>query len=86
MSLVKAVPGSLKNCECKRITLRERPPVSNVPKKDVIQEMMSALKNDQSLKTLIGEGAELRLPIWHYGMRKAFLMHVGSAMDTIEKQ
>ncbi len=47
---------------------------------------MSALKNDQSLKTMIGVGTELHLFIWHSGMHKAFLMHVGLAMDVIEKQ
>ncbi len=46
---------------------------------------MPALKNHQSLKTQIGEGAELHLSIWHSGMHEAFLMHVGSAMDRIKK-
>jgi hypothetical protein len=86
ISLVNAVPYGLKDCECKRITSCKRPLVAYVPKKDIVQEMVSALKNDQSLKTTIGEGAELRLSIWHSGMRKAFLMHVGSALDTIKKQ
>jgi hypothetical protein len=63
MSLAKAVPDGLKDWECKRITLREHPPVPYVPKKDVVQEMVSALKNDQSLETTIGEGAELPLSI-----------------------
>ena len=57
-----------------------------MPEKDPIQETVSALKNDRSLKTTIWVDAELRLPIWHCGMRKAFLMHVSSALDAIEKQ
>ena len=40
----------------------------------------------QESQDQIGEGAELRLSIWHSRMHKAFLMHVGSAMNTIEKQ
>ncbi len=32
-----------------------------------------------------GADAELRLPIWHCGMREAFLMHVSSALDAIGK-
>ncbi len=58
-----------------------------MPKKDPLQETASLLKSDQSLKTTIGVDAELRLPIciWHCGMRKAFLMHVSSALDAIEK-
>ncbi len=86
MSLVKAVPDGLKGCKCKRITLHKRPPIPYVPKKDSVQETMSALKNNQSLKTQIGEGVELRLSIWHSEMRKASLMHVGSAMDAIKKR
>jgi hypothetical protein len=86
MSLAKAVPEGIKDRECKRFALRERPPVPYVPEKDPIQEMVSALKSDQSLKTTIGVDEELSIPIWHYGMRKAFLMHVSSTLNAIEKQ
>jgi hypothetical protein len=47
--------------------------------------MVSHLKSDLSLKTIIGVDAELRLPIWHCGTREAFLMHVSSALNAIEK-
>ncbi len=86
MSLAKAVPGGLKNRECKRIALRKRPPVPSIPKNDVIQEMVSAMNNNRSLKATIGEGSELRLSIWHTGMQEALLMHVESTFDPIEKQ
>ncbi len=86
MSLAKAVPNGLKDCKCKRNTLRKCPPVPHVPKKDSIQETVSALKNDQNLKTQIGESMELQVSIWHSETHKAFLVHVGSAMDAIEKQ
>jgi hypothetical protein len=33
----------------------------------------------------IGEDAELCLPIWHCGTRKAFLMHVSTAFNAIKK-
>ncbi len=61
------------------------PPVPYVPEKDPIQETVSLLKSNQSLKTTIGADAELCLPIWHYGTCKAFLMHVSSALNTIKK-
>jgi hypothetical protein len=86
MSLAKAVPKGIKDRECKKFALQERPPVPYVPEKDPVQETVSALKSDQSLKTTIGVDAELRLPIWHCGMRKAFLMHVSSALNEIKKQ
>jgi hypothetical protein len=61
MSLAKAVPKGIGDEECKRFALREHPLVSYVPKKDPIQEMISALKSDQSLKTTIREDSELHL-------------------------
>ncbi len=48
--------------------------------------MVSTLKSDQSLKTTIGEGAELYIPIWCTGTRKAFLMHVSTALNAIKKR
>ncbi len=57
-----------------------------MPEKDPVQETVSALKSDQSLKTTIGKDAELRLPIWHCGACEAFLMHVSTALDAIKKQ
>ncbi len=78
MSLAKAAPNGLKDCECEIMALRERPPIPYVPKKDSVQEMVSSFK-DNHLKTLIKEGTELQVPIWHSGTRKAFLIHVESA-------
>jgi hypothetical protein len=86
MSIAKAVPEGIKDRECKRFALQERPPVPYVPKKEPVQESVSLLKSDQSLKTTIGADAELCLPIWHCGMHKAFLMHVSSALNAIKKR
>ena len=69
MSLAKAVPKGIKDRECERFALQERPSIPYMPEKDPIQETVSLLKSDQSLKTTIGIDAELRLPIWHCGMR-----------------
>ncbi len=85
MSIAKAVPKGIKDHECKRFALQECSLVPYVPEKDSVQEMVSLLKSDQSLKTTIGADAELRLPIWHCGTRKAFLMHVSSALNAIKK-
>jgi hypothetical protein len=63
MSLAKAVPKGIKDRECKRFALQERPPVPYVPEKDPVQETVSLLKSDQSLKTTIRVYAELHLPI-----------------------
>ncbi len=57
-----------------------------MPEKDPVQETVSLLKSDQSLKTKIRVDAELPLPIWHCGMREAFLTYVSSALDAIKKR
>jgi hypothetical protein len=85
MLLAKAVPDGIKDWECKRFALRERPPVPYMPEKDPVQETVSLLKSNQSQKTTIGADVKLRLPIWHCGTWEAFLMHMSSALDTIEK-
>jgi hypothetical protein len=86
MSLAKAVPKGIRDEECERFALRKHPLVPYVPEKDPVQETVSTLKSDQSLKTTIKVDAELRLPIWHCGTREAFLMHVSSALDPIKKR
>jgi hypothetical protein len=58
MSLAKAAPDGLKDCECKKMALRERPPIPYVPEKDSVQETVFSYK-DNHLKTLIKEGTEL---------------------------
>jgi hypothetical protein len=86
MTFAKAVPKGIKDKECKRFPLQECPLVPYVPEKDPVQETVSALKSNQSLKTTIVEDAELRLLIWHCGTREAFLMHVSTALNAIKKQ
>ena len=85
MSLAKAVPDGLKDRKCKNMALRKCPLIPCVPEKDSVQETVSAYK-DNHLKMLIIEGTELRVPIWHSSMRKAFLIRVGSAREVIEKK
>ncbi len=85
MSLAKAVPKGIRDMECKRFALQEHPPVPYIPEKDPIEETVSTLKSDQSLKTTIGEDAELRLPIWHCGTHEALLMHVSTVLGAIKK-
>ena len=85
MSLAKAAPNDLKDCECKKMALREHPPIPYVPEKDSVQETVSAYK-DNHLKTLINNGMELQVPIWRSGTCKVFLIHVGSAQEAIKKK
>jgi hypothetical protein len=86
MSLAKAVPKGIRDKKCERFALQERPPVPYVPEKDPVQETVSTLKSDQSLKMTIGEDAELHLRIWHCQTCEAFLMHLSTALNAIKKQ
>ncbi len=52
MSLLKSVPEGLKPQECKRIKLREPPPVPYVPMKDEVQDEVVNLRNFE-IKTTI---------------------------------
>jgi hypothetical protein len=61
MSLAKLVPDGLKPQECKRLHLREPPPVPYAPKKDEVQEELSKLKNLQ-IKTSIEKDTTLNFP------------------------
>ncbi len=86
MSLAKAIPDGIEDKECKRFAPQERLPVPYILEKDPIQETVSTLKSDQSLKTTIREDSKLCIPLWHCGMHKTFLMHASMAVDEIEKQ
>jgi hypothetical protein len=44
MSLAKAAPDGLKDRECEKMALRERPPIPYVPEKDSVQEKVSSFK------------------------------------------
>ncbi len=55
MSLAKAAPNGLKDCEYEKMALCECPPIPYVPEKDSVQEMVSSFK-EAHLKTLIKEG------------------------------
>ena len=65
--------------------LHKRPSIPDVQENDSMQETVSAFK-DNHLKMLINKGMELWAPIWHSGMREAFLIHVGSAGEAIKKK
>jgi hypothetical protein len=67
------------------MVLREHPPIPYVPEKDSVQETVYSYK-DNHLKTLIKEGTQLWVPIWHSGMCKAFLIHVGSGISPRSDQ
>jgi hypothetical protein len=84
-SLAIAAPDGLKDRKCKKIASLKCPPIPHVPKKDCVQETVSAFK-DNHLKMQTGKGTDVQVPIWHSGMHKAFLIHVESAPEAIKRK
>jgi hypothetical protein len=86
MNLAKVVPDSLKPQECKRLCLREPPPVLYVPEKDEVQEEVSKMKNLQ-IKMLIENDTTLSFPVWYdNGTKDVCSMHVTMVLDAIKKR
>jgi hypothetical protein len=85
MSLLKSVPERLKPHECKRIKLREPPPVPYVPTKDKVQDEVVKLRN-LKIKTTIEKDTTLNFQVWCKNRtREAFLMHDTAVLDAIKK-
>jgi hypothetical protein len=63
MSLAKAVPEGIMDNQCEKFALCKHPLAPYVPEKDPVQETVSALKSNQSLKTTIGDDVKLCIPI-----------------------
>jgi hypothetical protein len=86
MSLLKSVPEGLKPRECKRIKLREPPPVPYVPTKDKVQDEVAKLRNLE-IKTTIKKDTTLNFPVWHkIGTHEAFLMHMIAVLNATKKR
>ncbi len=84
MSLAKLVLDGLKNQECKRLHLREPPPVPYVLKKDKVQDAVILMKGLQ-LKTQVGKDTTLNFLLWNSGTKEAMLMHMTVMLDAIKK-
>jgi hypothetical protein len=85
MSLAKLVLDGLKPQECKRLRLREPPPVPYMPKKDEVHEEVFKMKNLQ-LKMSIEKDMALNFSMWYSnGTKEAMLMHVMGTLDAIKK-
>ncbi len=80
-----AGPPSLKDYKWEEIVIHKCLLIPYVPVKDCVQETVSAF-TDNHLMMQIGKATELWVLIWHSSMRKAFLIHVGSALDAIERK
>jgi hypothetical protein len=86
MSMTKTVPDGLKARECKRIKLREPPPVPYVPVKDEVQDEVARMRN-MEIKMTIKNDTTLNFSAWQEnGTPEAFLMQVTAVLDAIKKR
>ncbi len=86
MNMTKTAPDGLKARECKRIKLRELPPVPYVPVKDEVQEEVARMRN-MEIKRTLEKDTMLNFPVWQENRtRKGFLMHVTAVLDAIKKR
>jgi hypothetical protein len=86
MSMTKTFPDGLKARECKRIKLREPPPVPYVPVRDEVQDEVTRMRN-MEIKTTIEKDITLNFPVWQEnGTCEDFLMHVTAVLDAIKKR
>ncbi len=85
MSMLKTVPDGLKARECKRVELREPPPVPYVPMKDEVQDEVARMRSTE-IKTTLEIDTMLNFAVWQEnGTREAFLMHVTAVLDAVKK-
>jgi hypothetical protein len=83
--MLKTVPDGLKARECKRIKLRELPPVPYVPVKDEVQGEVVRMRS-MEIKSTIEKDTTLNFSVWQKnGTREAFLMHVTELLNRIKK-
>jgi hypothetical protein len=86
MSMLKTVPDGLKARECKRIKLREPPPVPYVLVTGEVQDEVARMRS-MEIKTMLEKDTTLNFAVWQEnGTCEAFLMHVTAVLDAIKKR
>jgi hypothetical protein len=72
MSTTLKSPNGLKNTECEKGQLSNRPPIPYVPEVDIV-----TLKEEpQSLKVKLPDKSHLNMPIYSRWNTKEYLMHI----------
>ena len=75
------MPEGLKALECKRNQGCNRPPIPNIPEKDVVQEALET--GTQLLKLTLPHIQKMKFIMLSHGTPENFLMHVQQALSTI---
>ncbi len=83
MSQAKLVPDGLKKSKCER-NLNNRPPIPNVPDKDIVQDSVAA--KHPAVKVKLPGNLKWAVPVWTTGIQDAFLIHVQNSLNAMKKK
>ncbi len=72
MSTTHKSPDGLKNAECKKGQLNNRPPILYVPEVDIV----TPKEDPQSLKVKLPDESHLNMPIYSRKNTKEYLTHI----------
>jgi hypothetical protein len=82
MSATLKSPDGLKNAECKKGQLSNRPPIPYVPEVDII----TPKEEPQSLKVKLPDKSHLNMPIYSRGNTKEYLTHIVAVLQIINQK
>ncbi len=82
MSITPKAPNRLKNSECKKGQLSNRPPIPYVPEMDLI----TSKEKPQVLKVRLPNDSNLNMPIYSRGNTKEYLMHIVAVLRIIKQK
>jgi hypothetical protein len=75
-------PDGLKNAECKKGQLSNRPPIPYVPEMDIA----TPKEDPQVYKVKLPDKAHINLHIYSHGNNKDYLMHIGAVLHIIKQR
>jgi hypothetical protein len=82
MSTSLKSPDGLKNAECERGQLSNRPPIPYVPETDIL----TPKEEPQVFKVKLPDGSHLSLPIYSRGINKEYLAHIVAVLQIINQK
>jgi hypothetical protein len=82
MSTSLKSPDMLKNNECKKGQLSNRPPIPFVPEVDII----APKEEPQVFKVKLPDESHLSMPIYSHGNNKEYLAHIVAVLQIIDQK
>jgi hypothetical protein len=82
MSTTLKSPNGLKNAECEKGQLNNRPPIPYVPETDIIMPK----ENPQVHKVKLPDNSHLNMQIYSCGNNKEYLMHIIAVLCVIKQR